>query len=341
MGLGDFIQKQFIDIIQWTEASDDVLAWRFPTADMEIQQGAELTVRETQLALFVDQGRVADRFGPGQHRIHTRNLPVLTNLRHWDKKFESPFKSEIYFFSTRLRLGQTWGTPQPVTVRDQEFGAVRVRAFGVYSFRITNAEQFFLQTSGTRDMYMVAELEGQLRAVLASALAQHMGTSGVPFLDMAAQQAALAAGVREQARTQFATLGLELENVQVQSLSLPDELQQRLDERIGMGVVGDLGRYTQYQAARAIPIAAANAGGAAGAGVGVGAGAALGQGMAQSIAAAASAAAASAANAASASAVTVPPPAPAAAAETLVCDRCQARLEHRTRYCPDCGTQLG
>ncbi len=334
MGLGDFIQKQFLDIIQWTEATDDVLAWRFPTADMEIQQGAELTVRESQVALFVDQGRVADRFGPGQYRLHTRNLPVLSDLRHWDKKFESPFKSEVYFFSTRLRLGQTWGTPQPVTVRDKEFGAVRVRAFGVYSFRITNAVRFFLQTSGTRPSYLLAELEGPLRAALGSSLAQHMGTSGVPFIDMASQQTALAAGVRDHARSQFETLGLELESVQIQSLSLPEELQQRLDERISMGMVGDLERYTQYQAARAIPIAAANPGGVAGAAVGIGAGVALGQTMTTAVTRSQKPVPAAADAPPSAAA-------PSIVSETVVCGRCQARLEQRTRFCPDCGTQLG
>ena len=349
MGLGDFVKKQFIDVIQWTEAGDEVLAWRFPTADLEIQQGAQLTVRETQVALFVDEGRVADPFVPGRHRIHTRNLPLLTNLRHWDKRFDSPFKSEIYFFSTRQRLGRTWGTPQAVTVRDREFGAVRVRAFGVYSFRIADASRFFLQVSGSREKFTLAELEVQLRATLANALAQHLGASGLPFLDMAANQGALAAGMQERSRPAFESLGLALEDLQIQSLSLPEELQKLLDERIGMGVIDDLARYTQFQAARSIPLAATEGGGVAGAGLGLGVGVAMGQTMAQTLA--------------GANAPTAKPGAPAVHDKTtapgqppgssggstlaspstpaVVCPRCQAGLERRSRFCPECGGPLG
>src|ERR1041384_7452125 len=135
MSVADFIRKQFIDILEWTESSDDTLAWRYPTADFEIQHGAQLVVRETQAALFVDQGRVADLFGPGRYTLATENLPTLPDRGHWTKGFHSPWKSEVYFFSTRLRLEQTWGTPQPITIRDAEFGTLRVRAFGIYSYR--------------------------------------------------------------------------------------------------------------------------------------------------------------------------------------------------------------
>ena len=200
--------------------------------------------------------------------LRTKNLPVLTNLRHWTKLFESPFKSEVYFFSTRLRVGQTFGTPQPVTVRDREFGAVQVRAFGVYSFRIADAGRFHQQVSGTRDVYRVADLEGQLRAVLLSALGAELGTGNVPFLDLAANQPALGAAVRDRAAADCEPLGIAITDVKIESLTLPDELQKRLEERIGMGVVGDLGRYAQFQTARAIPLAAASEGGGGAAGAG-------------------------------------------------------------------------
>src|SRR6266704_6954189 len=252
MGVLNFAKKQFIDILQWTEAGDDVLAWRFPTADFEIQHGGQLIVRETQMALFVDQGRVADLFGPGQHTIRTQNLPILTDLRHWSKMFESPFKSEVYFFSTRLRLNQTWGTATPITVRDREFGAVRLRAYGVYSFKIADPRAFFLKVSGTREASTIADVEAQLRSTIVSALTDHFGQSQVPFLDMAASQDVLAAAVAHKARPAFSELGLSLESLQIQNISLPDELQKRLDERIGMGIVGDLSRYTQYQVAQSI-----------------------------------------------------------------------------------------
>ena len=250
MGLVEFARKQFIDILQWREEDDDTLVWRFPTADFEIQQGAQLVVRETQAALFVDQGRIADLFGPGRHTIRTANLPVLTDLRHWDKLFQSPFKSDVYFFSTRLRLDQRWGTANPFTIRDCEFGSVRVRAFGIYAYRVVDPRVFHLAVSGTRETYTVADVEGQLRSTVITALSAHVAESQVPFLDMAANLPALAAGVVAKAAPAFANVGLALEGLQIQNVSLPPELEARLDERIGMGIVGDVGRYAQFQAAR-------------------------------------------------------------------------------------------
>jgi len=331
MGIASFVKKQFIDVLQWTEDGDEVLAWRFPTADLEIQQGARLIVRDTQMALFVDQGKVGDLFGPGTHAIHTRNLPVLTDLRHWNKQFESPFKSEVYFFSTRQRLGQTWGTANALTIRDREFGAVRVRAFGVYGFRVGDPRVMFRELSGTRDSYGLGDLEGQLRNTLVSALTDHLGGSQVPFLDMAANQEALARAVLGKAQPAFEALGLSLVSFQIQNISLPEELQARLDERIGMGIVGDLPRYTQFQTARSIPTAAANAGGAAGAGVGVGAGIAMGQAMGQAMQR-------PAASAAPAGGAAATPAAPAPIG--TVCPRCSTRLDRPSKFCPECGHAL-
>jgi membrane protease subunit (stomatin/prohibitin family) len=335
MGMLSFVKKQFIDILQWTEAGDDVLAWRFPTDDFEIQQGGRLVVRETQMALFVDEGRVADLFGPGTHTIRTRNLPVLTDLRNWDKLFESPFKSDVYFFSTRLRLNQTWGTANPLTIRDREFGAVRLRGFGAYAYRIADPRVFFANVSGTRDVYAVADLEGQLRSTIISTLTDHLGESQVPFLDMAANQDELARAVMQRARPPFAELGLSLEAFQIQNLSLPEDLQKRLDERIGMGIVGDLSRYTQFQVAQSIPTAAAAPGGAAGAGVGLGAGIAMGQAMSQVIGQPPHPPGAGAAPG-----VTTPGPAPSAPAPGTVCARCETPLDRPGKFCPECGAPL-
>jgi membrane protease subunit (stomatin/prohibitin family) len=155
MGLMDFIKKQFIDVIQWTEEGDGTLAWRFPMSGMEIQNGASLTVRESQMAVFVNEGQVADVFGPGMHTLTTQTLPVLTYLKNWDKLFESPFKSDVYFFSTRQQIDQKWGTPQPITIRDADFGAVRLRAFGNYAFRVADPKLFHTEISGTRETYTV------------------------------------------------------------------------------------------------------------------------------------------------------------------------------------------
>ena len=281
MSLRTFLGKQFIAVIQWNEDEEGVLAYRYPMQDMEIQKGGQLTVRESQVAPFVNEGRIADVFAPGLYTLNTRNLPVLTDLMNWDKGFESPFKSDVYFFSTRLRMDQNWGTATPITIRDKEFGAVRLRGYGIYSYRIADPKLFYTNVSGTREIYYVADLEGQLRDTIVAKMTDTFATSDVAFLDMAANQATLAQKIAEHASPAFKALGLELNQLMVENLSLPDELQKVLDQRIGMNMVGDLGRYAQFEAAQAIPIAAANEGGAAGVGVGLGAG--IGMTMAQTM----------------------------------------------------------
>ena len=288
MALMDFIKKQFIDIIQWTEENDGTLAWRFPMRDMEIQNGASLTVRESQLAVFVNEGQVADVFGPGTHKLTTQTLPVLTYLKNWDKLFESPFKSDVYFFSTRQQVDQKWGTPQPITVRDKDFGAVRLRAFGNYAYRVADPKLFHNEISGTRESYTVADLDGQLRGLVLQHISQAIASSGIPFLDLAANQLAFAQALSTELAPAFEKIGLKLEGMTVQNLSLPEELQKVLDQKIGMGMVGnDMGRFMQYQTAQAIPKLAEGVGhgsGIAGDAMGLGAGVALGQVLAQNLA---------------------------------------------------------
>ena len=324
MGLGEFLKKQFIDVIQWTEADDSVLAYRFPMRDMEIQMGAQLIVRETQAAVFVNEGRIADVFGPGRHRLDTQNLPLLTNLQHWDKLFESPFKSDVYFISTRLRLNQRWGTQTPVTVRDAEFGIARIRAYGTYAYRIIDPVRFHTEVSGTREVYAMEELEGQLRNLAITRMSDTLAGSGIAFLDLAANQIELGEQIAKRLAADVSEFGLALEGFVVENLSLPDELQQRLDERIGMGIIGNNDRYAQFQAARSIPVAAANEGGGAGIGAGLGAGMAMGQMMTEALRQQSSGAA--------------PPPAsPAVAAAT--CTACNTPLVAAAKFCPECGTK--
>lgn len=286
MSLGSFIKKQFIDVLQWNEDAEGVLAWRFPMQDFEIQNGAVLNVRESQMAVFVDEGRIADVFGPGTHTLTTRTLPVLTNLKNWDKLFDSPFKSDVYFFSTRVQTGRKWGTPQPITIRDKDFDMIRVRAFGMYSYRIGDPRAFFTEISGTRDTYTRDQVEDQLRGILMATMASSLGGSNVAFLDMAANQALMAQQVYKDLATAFARYGVKLDEFNVASVSLPEELQTALDERISAGMKGSLGAdrmsgFTQFQVASSIPLAAQNEGGLAGIGAGVGAGMAVGQAMAQ------------------------------------------------------------
>lgn len=277
MSLTSFIKKQFIDILHWTEDSDGVLAWRFPMQDFEIQYGASLTVRESQMAVFVNEGQIADVFGPGMYKLTTQTLPVLTYLKNWDKLFESPFKSDVYFFSTRLQLGRKWGTPQPITIRDKDFGMVRLRAFGMYSYKLVDPKKFYSEISGTRERYTVDELEQQLRNLVVATMSATLGGSELPFLDMAANQLLLAERMQAQMLPTFERYGLELDNFAVENISLPEELQKAIDTRISMGMMGDLGKFTQYQAAQSIPLAAQNEGGLAGIGAGLAAGVGVGQ----------------------------------------------------------------
>ena len=290
MALMDFIKKQFIDVLQWTEDSDGTLAWRYPMAGMEIQNGATLVVRESQMALFVDEGKVADVFGPGTYKLTTQTLPVLTYLKNWDKLFESPFKSDVYFFSTRQQVDQKWGTPQPITVRDAEFGAVRIRAFGNYAYRVVDPKKFHTEISGTREAYTVQDLDGQLRGLIMQQISVAIAQSKIPFLDLAANQLLFAQALSQALNPAMEGYGLKLEAMTVQSISLPEELQKILDQKIGMGMVGnDMGKFMQYQTAQAIPKmaegvgAGGDAGGLAGAGLGMGAGVAMGQILAQNM----------------------------------------------------------
>jgi len=280
MGILDFITKQFVDVIDWTEEGSGQLAYRFPMQDREIQNGAQLTVRETQAAMFVNEGRAADVFQPGRYTLNTQTLPVLTSLQNWDKLFASPFKSDVYFFSLREQIDQKWGTPTPLTIRDKEYGPLRIRAFGSYSYRIGDVKTFWSKLSGTVASYTTTDIEGQLRAIILTAIGSYLGTAAIPFVDMAANQAAFSTALRDAVAPRFAEYGLELKNFYVQSLSLPEELQQHLDKASSMRLVGNLDTYAKFQAAESIPLAAQNEGGLAGAGAGMGAGIAIGQGMA-------------------------------------------------------------
>lgn len=279
MSLTDFLRKQFIDVIDWVESEPGLLVYRYPMQDREIQSGAMLTVRESQVAVFINEGKVADTFQPGLYKLATNTLPILTYLRNWDKAFQSPFKSDVYFFTTREQLGQPWGTAQPITVRDKDYGPLRIRAYGNYSFRIHDVEPFWKRLSGTFERFTIEDLDGQLRARMLTEIASFLGGSAIAFVDMAANQGQFSGKLQEALKAPFAEYGLELCSFQVESLSLPEELQERMDKAASMRIVGDLRAYTQFQTAEAIPAAAANAGGVAGAGAGLGAGLAIGQAM--------------------------------------------------------------
>jgi membrane protease subunit (stomatin/prohibitin family) len=281
MGILSFAKKQFIEVIEWTESEDGVLAFHYPIQDNEIKNGAQLTVRESQLALFVNEGQVADVFEPGRYSLTTKNLPILTNLKNWDKAFASPFKADVFFFSTRTQIDQKWGTATPITIRDKEFGPIRIRAHGAYSYKVKNPKVFFKTLSGTTDVYTTDNLDGQLRSIIMTSLGTFFGSAEVGFVDMAANQAKFSQTLKEALSLSLTQYGLSLEGFQVVSISLPDELQKYLDQSSSMHLVGDLRKYAQFQAAEAIGTAAKQEGGIAGAGVGLSAGLSVGQAMAQ------------------------------------------------------------
>lgn len=278
----DIFEKQFIDVIEWTEEENGVLAYRFPTMDREIQSGAQLTVRDSQMALFVNEGNIADIFSPGRYTLSTKTLPILTTLLNWDKAFKSPFKSEVYFFSTRQQIDQRWGTQTPIVVKDKELGVIRLRAYGTFAYCVEEPSTFYQKLSGSRERYTVADLDGQLRSIIATSIATKLGEAQTGFLDMAANQTRFSEQLKLQLEQPLWDYGLKLCSFFVQSVTLPEELQQYLDKQSSMNLVGDLRKYAQFQAADSISAAAQQSGGLAGAGVGLGAGAVIGQAFAQS-----------------------------------------------------------
>jgi membrane protease subunit (stomatin/prohibitin family) len=345
-----FLSKQFIDVIQYTEPEDGILAYRYPMEDMEIQNGGKLTVRDSQMAVFVNEGRIADVFGPGLYTLSTNTLPILTYIMNWDKAFKSPFKSDVYYFSTRLQTNQRWGTATPITIRDKEFGAIRMRGYGIYTYKIADPKVFYQKVSGTRDLYRVADLEGQLRNTIVARMTDTFAQSAVPFLDMAANQQELGQKIADNLKPSFADLGISLELFVMENISLPDELQKMLDQRISMNMLGDMNKYTQFQVAQSMPIAAGNeGGGAAGIGVGLGAGMAMAQSMMNAmrppeppggggaVATPGAGGPAPAGGAPASSATGAAAPA-APATETKFCMNCGKSIPRAAKFCPECGT---
>jgi membrane protease subunit (stomatin/prohibitin family) len=330
MTLREFLSKQWIDVIEWVEPEPGILAYRYPMQDREIQNGGQLTVRDSQLAVFVNEGQLADVFKPGLYKLTTHTLPILTYLQNWDKAFQSPFKSDVYFFSTKMQTDQHWGTANPITIRDKEFGAVRLRGFGIYAYHLSDPQIFYSKVSGTRDLYRVEDLEGQLRNSIIGRLTDTFANSDILFLDMAANQVALSSTIAGQLQPTFKDLGLTLDNFVVENLSLPDELQKLLDQRIGMSMVGEMGRYTKFQVAQSIPTAAANEGGGAGLGAGLGAGVAMGQVMMEAMKQSASGGGANVASTGGG--------ATSGVSDKKFCINCGKSIPKVSKFCPECGS---
>jgi membrane protease subunit (stomatin/prohibitin family) len=252
MGLWDKIFGEFVDIIEWTDDSNDTMVYRFERHGNEIKYGAKLTVRETQIAVFVNEGEVADVLGPGMYQLETKNLPIISTLQHWDHGFSSPFKAEVYFFNTRQFTDLKWGTKNPIMMRDSEFDMVRLRTFGTYSTRIADPVIFLKEIVGTDGHFTVDEISNQLRDLITSRYATILGKLDVPVLDLASNYDQLSTFITERISPEFEQYGLELTKVLVENISLPPEVEAALDKRTSMGMIGDLDKYLKFGAAKSM-----------------------------------------------------------------------------------------
>ncbi len=329
MGIFNMIRGQLIDVIEWTNSDRDTMVYKYDMHGKEIMMGAQLTVREGQTAIFVNEGQLADVFQPGRYELQTSNMPIMTALQAWKFGFNSPFKADVYFVNMTQFLDRKWGTANPVMMRDTEFGMIRLRAFGIYSFRVTDPTTFLKEVFGTASLYSTDGVEGQIKRTLVSGLSDAIAESKIPALDLAANYDELSSYAMQAINPKLAGLGLQLVSFVIENISLPEEVEKAMDRRTSMGVVGDLNRYTQYQAAEAMREAANNPGGTAGAGVGMGAGMAMGQMFAQAMGQQQTAAA-------------QPAVAPAAQQQGgKFCTECGTRLPDGAKFCSNCGSKVG
>jgi membrane protease subunit (stomatin/prohibitin family) len=279
----DKLRGELIDIIEWLDDSRDTMVWRFPRYENEIKMGAKLIVRESQVAVFVNEGQIADAYGPGTHTLETQNMPILSTIKGWKYGFHSPFKAEVYFVTTRQFTDMKWGTQNPVTVRDPEFGVVRLRAFGAFAVRVMDAKRLLTELVGTDPQFRTEEVQEYLRQLIVSHLGSALATAQVPMIDLAAHQLEIGAKLAAVLSQELAPIGILVPKFIIENISVPPEVEQALDKRTQMGVLGNLDQYTKFQTANAIEDAAKNPGGGAGEGFGLGLGMAAGQRMAQSL----------------------------------------------------------
>ncbi|MEP6018043.1 MAG: SPFH domain-containing protein [Paracoccaceae bacterium] len=252
MGIFDFLSGEFIDVIHWVDDSRDTMVWRFEREGHEIKYGAKLTVREGQAAVFVHEGQLADVFTPGMYMLETNNMPVLTTLQHWDHGFKSPFKSEIYYVNTTRFNDLKWGTKNPIICRDPEFGPVRLRAYGTYSIRVKDPARFLVEIVGTDGEFTMDEISFQIRNIIVQEFSRTLARSGIPVLDMAANTRELGQLVSKEIETTLAEYGLSVPELYIENISLPPAVEEVMDKRSSIGVIGNLNEYTQFQAAEAL-----------------------------------------------------------------------------------------
>ncbi|MDR3264002.1 MAG: SPFH domain-containing protein [Clostridiales bacterium] len=329
MGILSAIKKQLPKVIEWSDDSSDTIVYRYPVTDRkEIMTGSQLTVRESQVAIFVAQGKIADVFLPGRHKLATENLPILTTIFSWKYAFESPYTGEIYFVNTKQFINQKWGTSNPIMIRDNDFGMARIRAFGIFAFKIKDAATLMRELSGTGASYKTEDIVEQLKKIILNNLVDSIAESNIAVLDLAANYREFGAIAKEHALTDFDAYGIELTSIYIENISLPEEVAKALDTRTSVGMFGnEMGKYIQYQTAQAIPEAAKNTGGGIAAiGVGMGAGLSMMKSVTGAI------------NEANGS--YQPQAQPQAAQATEKCYKCGAAVPVGSKFCSVCGSTV-
>lgn len=312
--------NQFIEVIEWLDNTQDTILYRFPVYQQEIKNGAQLIVRESQAAVFVFEGQVADVFTPGRYTVEGGNTPILSKLGAWKYGFNSPIKSEVYFVNTKQFTDMKWGTSNPIMLRDADFGIVRLRAFGAYSLRVADPSEFIKQVAGTNAHFQTEDIDGQLKRAIVTEFSDALGELKIPALDLAAQYKEVGESIRAKINEDFKGYGLEVTKFYVENISLPPEVEAAMDKRASMGALGDAQQYMQFQAADALRDAAQNEGGGAGLGAGLGAGFAVGGQMA---------------NAFGAGPQVGQPP-----AATVPCPNCGKQNVAGVKFCSECGGKM-
>lgn len=340
MGIWDKVKNealnQFIEVIEWLDESKDTILYRFPVHGQEIKNGAQLIVRESQAAVFVHEGQVADVFGPGKYTIDGGNTPILSKLGAWKYGFNSPFKSEVYFVNTKQFTDMKWGTSNPIMLRDSDFGIVRLRAFGAYSLRVADPSTFIKEVAGTNAHFDTEDIDEQLKRAIVTEFSDAIGEMKIPALDLAAQYKEIGEAIRAKINVDFSSYGLEVTKFYVENVSLPPEVEEAMDKRASMGALGDAQKYMQFQAADALRDAAQNEGGGAGLGAGLGAGFAVGGQMANAFGQQAQGGGQGQSN----QSISCPTCGKANAPGTKFCGDCGGKMEVSKVPCVKCGAEL-
>jgi membrane protease subunit (stomatin/prohibitin family) len=324
MGLFSFFRGQFVEVVEWREDTN-AMVYRFPAYDSAIKMGAKLIVREGQAAVFVNEGQLADVYGPGTYTLNTQNMPLLTALKSWKHKFDSPFKADVYFVNTTNYTNQKWGTSNPVIMRDAEFGLVRIRGFGSYSFRVKDPALFLREIFGMREEFTAEGITAHLKSAIVSGISDLLAESNIPVADLASSYEELGLSAAERLQKHFEAMGLALSSLTIENISLPEEVEKAIDRRSSMSIAGNLERYTRYQAAEAIREAAGGAESGMAAGAGLGAGMAMGQMLQQALNPSSQPHHSGAADA-------------AGEEPDAACGECGHRLKPAEKFCPQCGT---